>query len=86
MTMHGSYITGGFFSLDGFHLTDLGYLLFANEYIKAINEAYERMLRRGASGEERSFVQKIGELRTGHAGRGRGQPASRGRNGGAHAL
>ena len=36
-----SYITGGFFSLDGFHLTDLGYLLFANEYIKAINAAYE---------------------------------------------
>lgn len=36
-----SYITGGFFSLDGFHLTDLGYLLFANEYIKAINAGYD---------------------------------------------
>ncbi|HUP61649.1 MAG TPA: SGNH/GDSL hydrolase family protein [Thermoanaerobaculia bacterium] len=36
-----SYITGGFFSLDGFHLTDLGYLLFANEYIKAINAEYD---------------------------------------------
>lgn len=35
-----AYITGGFFSLDGFHLTDLGYLLFANEYIKAINAGY----------------------------------------------
>lgn len=35
------YITGGFFSLDGFHLTDLGYLLFANQYIRAINEAYD---------------------------------------------
>jgi phospholipase/lecithinase/hemolysin len=35
-----SYITGGFYSLDGFHLTDLGYLLFANEYIKAINAGY----------------------------------------------
>lgn len=35
-----SYITGGFFSLDGFHLTDLGYLMFANEYIKAINAGY----------------------------------------------
>ena len=35
-----AYITGGFFSLDGFHLTDLGYLLFANEYIRAINSAY----------------------------------------------
>lgn len=36
-----SYITGGFFSLDGFHLSDLGYLLFANEYIKAINTGYD---------------------------------------------
>ncbi len=36
-----SYISGGFFSLDGFHLTDLGYLLFANEYIKAINAGYD---------------------------------------------
>jgi GDSL-like Lipase/Acylhydrolase len=36
----GSYITGGFFSLDGFHLTDIGYGLFTNEFIKAINDAY----------------------------------------------
>jgi lysophospholipase L1-like esterase len=36
----GDYITGGFFSLDGVHLTDLGYILFANEYIKAINGGY----------------------------------------------
>jgi lysophospholipase L1-like esterase len=36
-----SYISGGFYSLDGFHLTDLGYLLFANEYIKTINSAYD---------------------------------------------
>lgn len=35
------YITGGFFGLDGLHLTDLGYLLFANEYIKAINQGYD---------------------------------------------
>lgn len=35
-----AFVTGGFFSLDGFHLTDLGYLFFANEYIKAINNAY----------------------------------------------
>jgi len=35
-----AFITGGFFSLDGFHLTDLGYLLFANQYIKAINAGY----------------------------------------------
>jgi lysophospholipase L1-like esterase len=35
-----AYISGGFFSLDGVHLTDLGYLLFANEYIRAINNGY----------------------------------------------
>jgi lysophospholipase L1-like esterase len=34
------YITGGIFSLDGVHLTDIGYTLFANEYIKAINSGY----------------------------------------------
>jgi len=36
-----SFITGGFFSLDGFHLSDLGYLLFADQYIKAINNGYD---------------------------------------------
>ncbi|HET7437471.1 MAG TPA: SGNH/GDSL hydrolase family protein [Thermoanaerobaculia bacterium] len=35
-----AFVTGGFFSLDGVHLTDLGYILFANEYIKAINNGY----------------------------------------------
>ncbi len=34
------FITGGFFSLDGFHLTDIGYTLFADEFIKAINQGY----------------------------------------------
>jgi hypothetical protein len=34
------YITGGIFSLDGIHLSDIGYTLFANEYIKAINSGY----------------------------------------------
>jgi lysophospholipase L1-like esterase len=34
------YITGGIFSLDGIHLSDIGYTLFANEYIKAINAGY----------------------------------------------
>lgn len=37
---NSSYITGGIFSLDGFHMTDIGYTLFANEYIKTINSAY----------------------------------------------
>jgi lysophospholipase L1-like esterase len=34
------YVRGGLFSLDGVHLTDIGYALFANEYIKAINSGY----------------------------------------------
>jgi len=34
------FITGGLFSLDGVHLSDIGYTLFANEYIKAINTGY----------------------------------------------
>jgi hypothetical protein len=40
ITVTGAPVTGGFFSLDFFHLTDMGYLLFANEYIKAINSGY----------------------------------------------
>jgi lysophospholipase L1-like esterase len=39
--INSSFATGGFFSLDGVHLTDLGYLLFANEYIRTINNAYD---------------------------------------------
>lgn len=39
-TFSSAYITGGIFSLDGFHLTDLGYTLFANQYIRTINQAY----------------------------------------------
>jgi len=41
VTVTPAFVSGGFYSLDGFHLTDLGYLLFANEYIKAINGAYD---------------------------------------------
>jgi lysophospholipase L1-like esterase len=36
----GAFITGGVFSFDGFHPTDIGYSLIANEYIKAINNGY----------------------------------------------
>lgn len=39
--LDASFVTGGIFSLDGFHLTDIGYTLFANEFIRTINEAYE---------------------------------------------
>jgi hypothetical protein len=35
-----SFISGGLFSNDGTHLSDIGYTLFANEYIKTINAAY----------------------------------------------
>lgn len=41
VTFNGSFITGGAFSLDGFHMTDMGYTLFANEYIKTINANYD---------------------------------------------
>jgi lysophospholipase L1-like esterase len=34
------YKTGGFFSLDGLHINSLGHALLANEFIKAINQAY----------------------------------------------
>jgi len=40
IAINSAFITGGFFSLDGFHLTDIGYTLFADEYIKTINAAY----------------------------------------------
>ena len=36
-----AFIQGGIFSLDGFHMTDIGYTFFANEYIRTINRAYD---------------------------------------------
>ena len=36
-----AFPTGGLFSNDGVHLSDLGYILFSNQYIKAINAAYD---------------------------------------------
>ena len=41
LSITSAFVTGGAFSLDGFHMTDLGYTLFANEYIKAINNSYD---------------------------------------------
>jgi hypothetical protein len=41
ITVSAQPVTGGFFGYDFFHLTDLGYMLFANEYIKTINAAYD---------------------------------------------
>ena len=40
INVNAGFLTGGFYSYDGVHLTDLGYLLFGNEFIKAINAAY----------------------------------------------
>jgi hypothetical protein len=40
ITVTAAPVTGGFFGLDFFHLTDLGYLMFGNEYIRTINHAY----------------------------------------------
>lgn len=39
-----SFLTGGVISLDGFHLTDIGYTLFANEYIRTINREYGKRI------------------------------------------
>jgi lysophospholipase L1-like esterase len=35
-----TFISGGIYSNDGTHLSDIGYTLFANQYIKTINTAY----------------------------------------------
>jgi hypothetical protein len=37
---NGSFVTGGFFGLDGYHPNQKGYMLLANEFIKAINQKY----------------------------------------------
>ena len=39
-TFGPSFITGGLFSLDGFHLSDAGYTFFGNQFIRTINQAY----------------------------------------------
>jgi lysophospholipase L1-like esterase len=43
-TFSPAYIQGGLFSFDGFHLTDIGYMFFANEYIRTINREYETQI------------------------------------------
>lgn len=40
ISVNALYITGGAFSLDGIHMTDVGYTLFADQYIETINSAY----------------------------------------------
>jgi len=41
LAITGAFVSGGAFSLDGFHMTDLGYTLFANEYIKTIDNSWD---------------------------------------------
>lgn len=41
ITISGAPVTGGFYSFDFIHPTDLGYLLLANEFIRAINGGYD---------------------------------------------
>jgi lysophospholipase L1-like esterase len=40
VTITGKFLSGGMFSYDGFHPTDIGYTLIANEWIKTINANY----------------------------------------------
>jgi lysophospholipase L1-like esterase len=38
--INADFISGGFFSLDGYHPNQIGYSLIANEFIRAINQKY----------------------------------------------
>jgi len=40
LPFNAKYITGGIIGLDGTHLTDIGYTLLANTWIKAVNGGY----------------------------------------------
>ena len=44
VAFNADFVSGGFFSLDGFHLTQKGNALIANEFIKAINMHYDATL------------------------------------------
>lgn len=44
-TINSSFVTGGAFSLDGFHPTPRGYALIANKFIEAINAKYGSNLK-----------------------------------------
>ena len=39
-----AFVSGGFFSLDGYHPNQKGYALIANEFIKAINAKYNAVI------------------------------------------
>jgi lysophospholipase L1-like esterase len=39
VTLRNNFLTGGVFSYDGVHPTELGYAILANEWIRVINQA-----------------------------------------------
>lgn len=41
---NATFVSGGFFSLDGYHPNQKGYALIANEFIKAINTKYSAVI------------------------------------------
>lgn len=41
VNFNSEFVTGGFFSLDGYHPNQKGYALIANEFIKAINSKFQ---------------------------------------------
>ncbi len=41
---NATFVSGGFFSLDGYHPNQKGYALIANEFIKAINNKYNAVI------------------------------------------
>ena len=56
VTYSTAYIQGGFFSLDGIHLTPAGYALAANEIIKGINAKYNATIPPVNSGNYRRVL------------------------------
>lgn len=48
--VNGNFITGGFYSLDGIHLTPRGYALIANKFIDTINQEFGASVGRVAIG------------------------------------
>lgn len=40
ITINAAFLTGGMFSYDGFHPSDIGYTILANEFIRTINRHY----------------------------------------------
>jgi len=42
--LNAVFVSGGFYSLDGYHPNQKGYALIANEFIKAINNKYNSVI------------------------------------------